>query len=283
VARLFKRACNVTLARPRSFSAQDPNAILVEKMRVQFVVTKHRRSEPNTCEVVITNLSADTRAALQIKPLHVRLDAGYDGQLHRLFVGDVRFAESVRDGAEWHSVLHVGDGARAYRHARVNRSYREGVTARALLAECASAMALVVPPNAAAIAVLDTQFVNGITLNGQASRELDRILEPLGVVWSIQDGRLQVLLRDDARSDPAILVNQDTGLIGSPAFGSPPQKGEKATLSFKMLLYPGITPGGLVSVQSREINGVFKVDRVAHTGDTHGDAWFSDVECRAYR
>jgi len=65
MARLFKRACKVTIyrtAEPGSFIAsnpqffvQQPNAIEVSELRVQFKIEKSLESSPNACEVTITN------------------------------------------------------------------------------------------------------------------------------------------------------------------------------------------------------------------------------------
>ena len=282
MSRLFQRSCALTLARPSGYFTQANNATVISALRVQFEVKKSRRKEPNTCSITVSNLNADSRAALAIKPLHVRLDAGYDDNLGRLFTGDMRWSESVKFETDWETKIEVGDGERAYRHARVNRSYEGGVTARVLLAECASALALPLPPTAH-LTELDTQYVSGFSLHGPAQRELTRILDPLDIRWSIQDGRLQLERERDARGEPAIVVSPDTGLIGGPSFGSPAEKGKPAVLSFRMLLFPALTPGGLVRVESRNISGTFKLDRVLHVGDTHGAAWYSECEARTYR
>jgi len=278
--RLYKREVAVTIARPVAgqFFAQQPNAIIVRGLRVQFEVEKTLEAEPNTCRVTITNLAEATRAELQRKPLHIRLDAGYDGELARLFTGDLRHVEHRYTGVEWESIMEVGDGERAYRHARVSRSFRSGIDTKTVLEETAKSMGLKLPTSAKEAKELTAQFAAGFTLQGPSQREMDRLLAPHGMESSIQDGALQILRKGDVRPGTAIVVSQSTGLIGPVEFGAPSEPGKPPVLSFQMLLNPDLTPGGLIRMQSRAVTGDFKLTRGTHSGDTHGQAWFSAGE-----
>jgi hypothetical protein len=262
--------------------------IIIRDLRVTFEVEKHLGSEPNTCTIKVYNLAEPTRALLQRKPISVRLDAGYDGELAQLFTGDLRWGTSSLDSVDWITSLQVGDGDRAHRFARCSRSFAAGVSVASTVKDVVASMGLKLP--AGVEAKLRTQYATGVTVHGNSARELTRLLKPLGLSWSIQDGRLQVLASGDVRSDAPIEVSQDTGLIGTVEYGAPVEGGESADgrerkakppmLKFKMLLYPGLTPGGQVRVKSRSINGLFRVERVVHSGDTHGSDWFSEVEAR---
>lgn len=272
----------VTIYRPPAdrFFGPVVDATVVRNLRVTFQIEKHLGSEPNTCDVSLFNLAPTTRYQLQQKPLKVQLDAGYDGQPHRLFVGDLRWSEPVRDSVDWELKMQLGDGERATRHARVNRSYRSGVTSRDAVVEVARAMGLEVPDDVLESVALRAEFASGLTLQGPASRELTRVLARHGLEWSIQDGRLQILAPDDVRPDQALVISQEAGMIGSPEYGSPPEKGKPAPITIRCLLYPQINPGSRVQVKSRTISGFFKVQRVTHAGDTHGADWTTEVECR---
>lgn len=292
--RLFKRSYAITfarLSRDRFFPDGTVAATRITDLRVAFEVERVHRfagkgnvrhPTPNTCSISIWNLAEATRAAFETKPTYVRLEAGYDDQPRRLFEGDITFACSKRDGADWVTEMQLADGGRAMREARVNRSYQGGVSARTALAEIAKAMG-VRPPRSSELTELAAQYVSGLTLYGNASRELTRVLAPHGLSWSIQDGRLQILRDTDARPDTAVLVNQDSGLIGSPEFGSPETTGGRPVLSVKTLLHAGIVPGGLVKVESLTANGVFRVDKVQHSGDFFGENWFTTFEARQRR
>ena len=283
--RLFKRNVRVTCWRetvPEDATnfqvSRYPEQTEITDLRVQFKIEKNVTKEPNSCEITVTNLAETTRFELQRKPLFVRLDAGYDGDLKRLFAGDLRQAHSVWEGPDCHTSFDFGDGDRAFRYARANRSFAAGVTARAVLDELASAMGLTVPRNVRESRDFEVQLAAGYALQGQASRDLDRILTPLGRTWSIQDGRLQILKVTEVRNDAPLELSQDSGMLGSPERGAPLKKGGKPLLVVRSLLYPEVTPGGRVRVKSREIEGVFKVMKLTHEGDTAGSDWMTTVE-----
>ena len=125
------------------------------------------------------------------------------------------------------------------------------------------------------------QYVKGLVLSGQASRELSKIAKRAGFEWSIQDNQIQ-FTRPGQVLDPkeAIILNQKTGLIGSP------EQGENGLIKARSLLQPGLQPGKRVLIQAGprdasgvpEIDGFFRVDKVIFSGDTWGGDWYSDIE-----
>lgn len=277
--RLFKRTGTLVVAKvdvDKYFTTTTETVI--DQLRLTFSIEKHLGKEPNTCTISVFNLAEQSRAELQHHPLQVRLEAGYDGERGRLFAGDLYHSSTTHEVAEVVTKLQVADGRRAYKHARVNRSFKPGTDARAILKDIAGSMGLKVPKDVDEAKELAAQFASGVVAHGPSRNELTRVLSKHGMDWSIQDGRLQVLRVDGVRADEAILVNQDTGLVGSPAYGTPKKHRGKPPLNFRMLLYPGIVPGARVQVQSEDVDGLFKVQRVKHEGDTETGDFFTDVE-----
>jgi hypothetical protein len=282
--RIFGRACSATLARPLSpeaYFSTAPNALVVTALRMSFLVEKTLRKEPNTAELSIWNLSEATRKEIERKPLYVRIDAGYDGRLERVFTGNLRFGESEKTGENWITRLDLADGDRAFRFARVNRSFKPGVTARTAIREAARAMGLEAQFSDAAGRELDAQFVSGLAMFGGAADEITRLLSAFGMSWSIQDGSLQILRAGEHRANEAIVISQDSGLEGPPAFGAPTRKRSKPILKFESKLKPPLSPGGRVSLVSERVTGIFKLERVTHRGDTHEGEWNSSCEAVA--
>lgn len=291
--RHFKRVWKVTAYRAKpsaggfinshaDFFEPLPNGIEIDKLRVQFKIEKTTDKEPNTCELTITNLAEGTRANLCKKPLIVRVDAGWeeDGGARHLFGGDLRYGYSKRDGTDWSTILQLGDSSRAFQNARVNRSYAAGTSVLVALREAARSMGVGLPKNVEADADLQRAFSAGVQLHGPAADELARLLAPYGYSFSFQDGRLQILKDDEVFATRALVISQDTGLLGSPEFGAPSKDGKPPTLTIRTLLYPQVTPGGMLSVQSESINGIFRAERVTHNGDSHGDDWCTEIECK---
>lgn len=259
-----------------------PNGIEIEKLRIQFQIEKTLDKEPNTCELVITNLAAGTRVDLCKKPLIVRVDAGYeeDGGARHLFAGDLRYGWSKQDGTEWLTTLQLADGSRAFQHARVSRSYKAGTSVLTAVRDAARTMGVLLPRNLETSAELGRAFAAGVQLHGNTRDELTRLLAPFGYSWSIQSGRLVILKDDEVDTTRAIVISKDTGMLGSPEFGAPEKDGKPPTLTIRTLLYPQVTPGGMLSVQSESINGIFRAERVVHSGDSHGDDWYTEIEAK---
>lgn len=281
--RLFKRAVQLTVSKPTGFFQDGNNAVVIRDLRVTFSIEKNLKKEPNTCKISVYNLAPPSRALMQTKPLRILLEAGYDGQVKRIFSGDLRYSESTHTSVSWETAMQWADGDRAYRLARVARSFRPGVSSLAMISECASAMGIALPSDLAERSELKTVAQGGEVLQGKAQEELTRVLKRYGLHWSIQDGRLQVLRDGEVRPDVALPVSQATGLIGNIAYGAPTKPGHPRLLKFKSLLYPEIVPGVKVQVTTggSGIDGIYRVERVVHSGDTHGEQWQSEVEAIA--
>lgn len=276
---LYGRRVRVILGKPPpDFKTLLPNAIEVENLRVAFKVSKSIGKEPNTAEVSITNLAGSTRSELQGKGHKLILEAGYEDTIARIFAGDVRTIDHTKAGADWTTKATCGDGERAYQWARISESFAGGTRIADVVKKCAEALGLEIGNAIAAVAGFPDQFVNGYTAHGNAARELDRVLRPLGLAWSIQDGRLQVLKEAEANAGTAIELSKDSGLIGSPEFGSPSEKDKPAVLKVKSLLQPGLKPGDRFSLKSRAHSGFFKANKVEHSGDTAGGDWYTAIE-----
>lgn len=279
MTRQYHRQCRVTIAKPTGFFSQSTaNAIVVEGLRVQFRVEKHLGKNPNTGEITITNLAERTRAELDDR-LHLQLEVGYDGGYARLFSGDVRDANSRKNGSEWETRLELGNGERAYRHARIRRAFKGGVSTADAVRELARAMGLKSPPNRV-LNQLGREFVGGLSLSGSAAAELDRVLTPIGKRWSIQDDRLQILGESEVRSEQALVL--DAGIVDSPEIGATGSgRKRRRVLTLTHLLRPDIIPGGKIQVTSRQFKAaLFKVERADFEGDTHGVPWYVRVEAK---
>ncbi len=263
---------------------------LVDGLRVQFKVRKTVEKRPNECELSITNLTATQRAAMQAKGIALIVEAGYATTIAQIFSGQTRYVSSAHPGADWVTKIQSGDGERAYRWEIVNESFKPGTTVAQVFGRIAPATGLDVQDAIDKVRELITeQFTQGYTAFGKVSKQIDRLLKGRGLEWSIQDGKLQVTEIDKPTAGNAVLLSPSTGLIDSPSYGSPaasekPEPGviapksNKQILKVKSLLQPRIRPGALIRVESEEIKGNFRCQSVDHTGDTHGQEWYSEAD-----
>lgn len=286
MSRLFNKTWRVVIAaQPTGFVGQNPqffetvgNGIELTATRVSFSVSKSLGKEPNKCSLKLYNLSSHTRDLLDRTPVTVWLHAGYDGAARLLFTGDLRFSSTRIEDTEVVTSVEVRDGMRAYAHARVSRSYKPPIRVSQVLGDAARSMGLTLPPEIERSAELRQALATGISTHGPTRDVLTRLLAPYGYGWSVQNGTLVILADGQLRPGAAILVNEATGLVGFPERAVPESPKKRSPVSFDVLLYPEIAPGLPVKLESRFINGVFRVKECTHEGDSHDDGeWKTSV------
>lgn len=278
----FLRQYEVTLARvlPGSFSRTAPNAVVIRDMRISFDIEKTLEDDPNPATLTIWNLAPDTRAAVTVKPVQIRIQAGYrDEPIETLFLGDLKQAQTYRDGSDVLTKILIADGERCM-NARVSTAFGAGTTARAQIGTIAGKMGLAVPRNVNEAKEFVQSVASGKTLQGPARGAMTNVVRKLGGKWSVQDGQLQILLGNDVRADQALVIAEESGMIGSPEFGAPNDKGDPPTLTVRHYLYPQCKPGGKVFVQGEFVRGLFRIEKVKHSGDSHSGDWLTTLECK---
>lgn len=274
MAQLFGRTCTVLV-----------DALRIEGLRVQFTIRKSLAKEPNTAEVKITNLAATSRAEIKRKGARVIVTAGYPENAAVIFTGDSRLGEHLRENTDWITRIQCGDGEQAYQFARLSESFAPGTPIVDVVRTIVGALGLNVGNVEEQLAAGDfrgglAEFAHGYAAHGKAATELDRVLRSVGLTWSIQHGAIQVLRGGAPAKGTAVLLTPDTGLVGSPTFGTPDAKGASPILRARSLLQPQIRCGGAVEIRTEGVNGQFRVERLTHAGDTHGGDWYTDLEAR---
>lgn len=247
-------------------------------LRVAFKIEKSDGKEPNNSEITVTNLSPDSRGKMQKKGVKVTLEAGYDATgVSRIFRGDARSIDHVRNGAHWDTKIKCGDGERAWRFARVNESFAAGTGAGDVLNYLAGQSGLQIGSVPSVVANLTTRYDHGYVVSGKWSDEMDRLVRSIGYRWSVQDETLQVLLPGAASTAAVPVISPDSGLIGSPEFGTPEKKGKPALIKFKSLLR-ATSPGARVKLKSERYDGFVRVKKASFEGDTHSGPYYTTIQ-----
>lgn len=282
-SRLFDRKCTLLVGKPPpdNFVQVVPDVLKITDLRIAFRIEKSDKPDPNAGEVQIFNLSDDSRAAIEDKGVRCVLSAGYPDTEQQIFSGEVLYASHVKVDRDWSTKLELGDGTRAYNYARVSQSFQPDTSFADVVKAMVKELGLDQGNTAQKLSKFaGVVFSKGFTMHGQASREMTRLLQGQGLTWSIQDGRIEILGADETLAESGPLIDPDHGLIGSPAFGTPPDKGKPALLKVKSLLQPSLRPGMKFKLDSSLKKGDFRVVRLVHTGDTFGGDWYTDIEAR---
>jgi len=258
--------------------------------RIRFQVTKTLKKEPNTAEITIYNLSDDQAAQLMAaKAPLVRLHAGYDNSgpsgspgLAQIFLGHALHVECVVEGANTLLTVTTGDGADEYKTARVHTNVGTGqIPIATVLRAIATAFRLKEGNVESVCKQLDASplgrsmiHTSGV-LSGSCADLLSDFCRAAGYEFSIQDGCLQILPINKALESFAVRLTPDTGLVGSPTISS------KGVVSGTCLIQPNLDPGRQVEIDSRFVQGHYRLERVDYTGDTEGDDWYVNFEARS--
>lgn len=302
---LFDRRCKLTIANPAT-TANPENGQIVDPykdysktfvdvieinggttdnrdvvgLRIKFKIDKTLKKQPNTSEISVTNLSPTRRASLQKKGVKVLFEAGYkELGLSRYFAGDVRTTDHVREGADWNTVMKLGDGERAWKYARVSESFGAGTRAADVIKSLGTSLGLELGNLNDQVAKIDEVFDHGFAAVGSAARAFDKAIQSIKKSWSIQDGQLQILdpYANEVVDLPIPEISPTSGLIGSPEMGAPKKKGGSPLVKFTSLLIP-TKPGAKVKLVSERYDGYVRVESCSFEGDTAGGSWYSIID-----
>lgn len=258
------------------------STIEITKLDMSFSVTKTLKPEPNTAELKILNLNEKNRSALeQLRVAPVLIEAGYKNATTVLFVGDLRTAFSVQEGPNIITALSSGDGEKKIQTSRVNVSIGKNTTVDAVIRAVAEALGVGAGNLNDAVKDLKlskvgTMFSAGTVIYGNAAREMTSLCRSVGLSWSVQDGKLQIIPLRQVLAGAAILLSPSTGLIGSPSVDN------KGILSARMLMIPDVSPGRKLVLDAKRLKGQYRIETTKHSGDTAGGDWYIDVEAKAY-
>ncbi len=258
-------------------------AVAQRARRKGFAGTVSRRKTlertPSKATIHVYNFAPTSRAETDIRPLHVKLRGGYVDETPALiFEGDAYYTASRIDGPNWITTIQASDGHRANKYARVSQTFGMGTPVSAVLSTLLAKQGLTMPTSVASAREFLTMFPQGITLHGLASEETEKLAKRFGFTYSIQNGAAQFLRDSDVRLDEALVINQETGMLGSPATAVPTRKGKPPVMTARSWLRADMLPGIETKVESKTVNGLFKVLNVVHTGDLRGKAWFTEIE-----
>lgn len=280
MSKLFGRKVQVTVGQ------RGEAGLLIENLRIVFKIEKTLEKIPNNSTVDIYNLAPHSRAAFERKKAAIRVTAGYGDEIKDIFTGDIATAVTKRTGADILTSIEAADGLLAYQSKEVDLSFAPGAKIGTILDSLLGQFGL----SKGEIQGIDVndQYLNGAVFSGKIHDHIDTLLyKQRGLSWSIQDGKVQILPKSKGSIRKAIFLSPETGLIGSPFKRSVVNvdiakkvegKDAESGVNLKSLLNAELVPGRLVEVDAEFVKGVFKIEKVVHSGDTHGVSYYSDIE-----
>jgi hypothetical protein len=286
--------------------------IEVAGLRIAFNIEKTSTETLNNSTIEIYNLSPDSQKLIETPNNAVILKAGYteDVGAQIIFTGIVRRSLTVRSGPDWITKLELDDGLLAYRDSKESFSFQAGVSGVGVLKSVAASFNL--PVRQFPTGIKDKSYPAGFSFVGRVREAMTNVCNYLGLEWSIQNQEIQIIKKGGTTQRTAIVLSEDTGMIGSPALeaktlsdkaaakqgitvnsagviqrrkenvdGEIDTKLEVQGYTVVSLLQPTLEPGSVVQLKARGIDGIFmRVEKLNHKGDTHGTEWYSELSLR---
>ena len=265
-------------------------------LRISFNVELSLVGFPSTASIQVYNLSASSRNKIKEEFTKIFLYAGYQGNVPLIFSGDLVNVTHEKQGPDWITNLFCGDAIRTINNSTVNKTLPPGATTESIFDELVGEMEGVTKGVTEGLKDCLTKkrsLLRGLVLSGNVKDWLDKLSQNCGFDYSINNDVIETTVKDKPLNDePAVIIKQDNGMIGSPEL-------TEVGVKVKSLLIPQIKLGRRIEVQSisAKINignlifrkvpatvgiGTYRADKINHTGDTRGNEWSTSIEARNF-
>lgn len=244
----------------------DATKIESPEMHIDFRVDFDNSSDQDKAQVTLYNLSEDTNQKIQLAQ-QAEIRAGYEDDIGTIFTGSIYQVRGEVVGPEYELTIEAVDGPlnSGQRFAsiwdrKISRTYRRGIRASRILNDLFSALT---DYNIGEIDLpRDIQYGEGRSFFAPIKDVIKQVASECGAKLQIVSG--SVIIRPEQRGDiTATVLTPDTGLIGSPTrMEEDDQEGYAVTC----LLNHNIQGDSVIKIESRHVNGLYKVIRGSHNG-----------------
>lgn len=240
-------------------------------LECEFRATRHLQGSPNTADCSLYNLSEDDIASLISLPKGTRIscEAGFvNTGRNEVFRGDLQFCTAQGEFPGTVVLASATDGGEA-QFKRFYKSYAKGTPLQVVIEDLVKASGL----DAGNLSDSFRRYsglgrertTSGMVVSGSAYVSAQKLLRPHGFGVSIQSNQVQIREIGVAVAGDAILLNGETGLLGSPSIDN---KGE---VSFQCEILPDLFPGKQVRIESLAVNGAVDVREAEYVATMRGD------------
>lgn len=251
-----------------------------DALEIEFDIPFSNNKEPDIAEITIYNLSDSSIEQIK-KDGYIMVNAGYKqlGNIANIFTGKI---EEV--ATEWLYVdkvtkIKATDGGDAWRKIKVNKTYQRNTKASDIMRDLAKAMGYEITkiePKE------DITYKLGKTITSYASTSLDQLAKDTKSKLFINKNRITIADEDKGNST-GVLLNENSGLIGTPTmvkdetgdkngsrdYEANKKENDKERKAWRVtsLLNPMFETDTIIKVESRTINGEYRIVRGVHNRD----------------
>lgn len=255
------------------------------QFRIVFNVLIDFGGSVSYADISIYNLSSETSSKAFKRDSNVTLKAGYSETVDSIFKGRITNILYERQGPDTITRLVARGGSQPATQS-INKTLGENVKLIEIIKELASSMGY---PLVVKSSDFDNvpSYIRGKVLYGDPRQYLDELAKTHNFNYLIENDRMVVVGSESFRGGSPNIVSESTGMEGIPEIT---ETGVDVTLR----LTPKIKIGGRIDIQSdnKTFNfsnlyfqnippaagtGIYKVYRIAHTGDSYGDSWSTKI------
>ncbi|MGI4852288.1 MAG: hypothetical protein ACRYGR_10160, partial [Janthinobacterium lividum] len=264
-------------------------------------ITKTATRSPNNSKITVYNLAPATRALFEKPDSKCEFYAGYaqDAGPVLMHSGNIVFAYTRREGPSFATEIQLSDGHVEARDGMVSIQIPVNGLSTNALTQIASQMGLSLYMDKG---ILSRTWAHGFSFYGPGRIALTKICSATGLEWSIQNGFLQIINRGGVTQRKGFVLKSTTGMILSPErlregsresatiVGSTNDQkllankvliGQRLQFNgwrVRSLLLPSPGPGDSIVLDSLDVQGQFRIQKVIHRGDSYGGNWESEFD-----
>ncbi|MFK5708599.1 phage protein [Lysinibacillus boronitolerans] len=257
---------------------------ITDPLTIKFSVPFGDNEKVDTIDISVYNLKDSTINAIATNKAAI-LSAGYVDDNGVIFVGTLKKKETKWEGLDKITTFKCIDCTMDYTKTVIKRTYGRNTHASLILRELARDAGLAIGDIDLPV---DFIYRSGKALNGKIKFLVSEIAKDCKAKLHINKGRMYV--RDRAKGDKLGLdISKETGLIDEPEEIEEEVKDEKKSKTknpkkklkgykIKVLLNHKITTDVIIKLTSRKVNGLFRVSKGEHKGDTSGQEYYTECE-----
>lgn len=269
---------------------QNKEGLRITDLQVTFDISKasNNKEQTNSAAIEVYNLSEESLRMLETDFPVAVFSAGYEGNVKRLFAGEVVELSTRMNGPDRVTQILMGSGYVALTQVILNKVIPPGKTIKDVIEEVRKELPGVSRGVYAGTNINNT-VVYGYGATGTAKEILNELARAHSIEWRVDNNVLYVndtkgTIDKDYSTAP--VISSSTGLIEIPYYTSGKTKrakkeeGEEHGVQFKTLLNPEIRPGSIVRLESSTITGWYKVTSARFYGDYRGNDWYVECYCK---
>lgn len=256
---------------------------------IEFECNHTNQSSPNEATITIYNVAPATQKRLFVEGATVELEAGYWPQDARgaageglrdtgiIFKGQIREVKTTTEnGVDVKSELKFGDGDDGARVRKTRQKHAKGVTHRTVVDGVAADMA----KDGIKVGLIDIPHYvepRALTVDKPAWRVLEDICYQHDLLWSVQDGELNIYSADKPLRDQTLILSPLHGVIDAPQFSHDGVEIKTLMLHYFRPGYTFILRNDLVVNRAPE---KYRIEEISFSGSNVGDEFGATIKAK---